>query len=211
MSETFTLSTRDGLALEARIDEPPAPGGVLVFCHPHPQMGGTMNAPLLRAVTDHLVDRGWAVLRFNFRGIGASEGTSGTGLDEVADAIAAIAEARSRFTLPIAIAGWSFGAGVAVRAAAEDGGLDGCVLIAPPAETKEGITEGLPPPDGAVIGCPMLVVCGANDELVSPPAVAAWAEKAPATYVEVRGANHFFWARYDSLAKTIGDFLDQIL
>lgn len=205
------LKTADGLTLEAQLDEPPAPGGVLVLCHPHPQMGGTMNAPLLQAVTDHLVTRGWAVVRFNFRGIGTSDGISGTGVDEVADAAAALAEARSRYTLPIAIAGWSFGAGVAVRAAVADGRLDACVLIAPPAETKPGITEGLPPAATVAIEFPVLVVCGANDELISPASVEDWAQGVSATYVEIRGANHFFWARYDSLSKTIGDFLDAIL
>lgn len=211
MNEILTLTTSDGLKLEGRFDEPAVPGGVLVFCHPHPQMGGTMNAPLLEALTRDLVARGWAVLRFNFRGIGASEGTSGTGLDEIADARAALGAVRDRYDLPVAIAGWSFGGAVAIRVAAEDGGLDAGVAIAPAVKEKPGITAGLPAPEELDLGFPLLIVCGANDDLVEPADCADWAARAGATYSEVSGANHFFWARYDALATAVGDFLDGYL
>ena len=211
MSEALTVTARDGLKLEARLDEPAAPGGALVLCHPHPKMGGTMNAPLLDALTDDLVGRGWAVLRFNFRGIGASEGTSGTGLDEVADAIGALDAARTRNDLPLAVAGWSFGGAVALRAAVEDGSLDACCLIAPAVTEKPGTTAGLPSPDGLGLRSPVLVVCGANDEQIEPAACADWATRAGATYVEIPAANHFFWAKYDKLAAVVGDFLDEFL
>ncbi|MDQ4126015.1 MAG: alpha/beta hydrolase, partial [Actinomycetota bacterium] len=128
MTQELTLRSRDGLALEAALDAPGSPKAVLVFCHPHPQMGGTMNAPLLTAVRDEMLARGWAVLRFNFRGIGASEGVSGTGVDEVADAGGAADYAADAFPgLPRALAGWSFGGAVAVRLAATDPTFAGCV------------------------------------------------------------------------------------
>src|SRR5688500_2919200 len=95
MTESLTIRSRDGLTLEAAFDGEPA-AGVVVFCHPHPRFGGTMDAPLLIALRDDLVGRGFAVLRFNFRGVGASEGTSGLGEEEVADALGAVAAAESR-------------------------------------------------------------------------------------------------------------------
>ena len=211
MSEALTITARDGLKLEARLDEPPAPGGVLVLCHPHPKMGGTMNAPLLDALSGELVGRGWAVLRFNFRGIGASDGKSGMGIDEVADAIGALDAARARYDLPIAIAGWSFGGAVALRAALEDGSLEACCLIAPAVNEKPGTTAGLPSPNGLGLRSPALVVCGANDEQVDPAVCADWATRAGATYIEIPAANHFFWAKYDKLATVVGDFLDAYL
>ncbi|HEX2050233.1 MAG TPA: alpha/beta hydrolase, partial [Actinomycetota bacterium] len=117
-----TLRSDDGLALEAAIDEPGRPPvAAVVVCHPHPRMGGTMDAPLLLALRDALVARSWAVLRFNFRGVGASEGEASDGIAEVADARGALAEARRRWPdAPLALAGWSFGAAVAVRAEAGD-------------------------------------------------------------------------------------------
>jgi alpha/beta superfamily hydrolase len=166
-----------------------------------------MNAPLLVALADHLVARGWAVLRFNFRGIGASEGTSGMGLEEVADARGALAATAARYDLPVAAAGWSFGGAVAIRAAAATPDLAGCVAIAPSVDEKPGITAGLPPPDELPIDAPLLIVCGKNDDQVAPDAVRAWATGAGARYVEMPGANHFFWAKYDDLAETVSDFL----
>ena len=212
MSDDLQLRTADGLTLEAVLDVPDAPGGAFVFCHPHPQMGGTMNAPLLKALTADLVARGWAVLRFNFRGIGASEGETGLGIDEVADAEAAVAEARDRFAdLPVAIGGWSFGAAVAGRVAAKDASLAAYVAIAPAVKEKPGITAGLPPSEDVQLDMPSLVVVGVNDELVDPADARAWCDAVGVSFTEMKGANHFFWAKYDALSSVVCDFLDQIL
>lgn len=210
MSEEVTFESRDGLSLEGVLDGPEAPKAVLVACHPHPQMGGTMRAPLLAALVDELVGRDWAVIRFNFRGIGASEGTSGTGEAEVADALGAVDFARGRFPeLPVALGGWSFGAAVALHIAGEVENLLACVAIAPAIDAKQGVTRGAPEPGGYTADVPTLVVVGANDEQVSPASCRGWAEETGARLVEMPAANHFFWARYDSLAATVGDFLDE--
>ena len=205
-----TIESRDGLTLEAAVDVPDEPGAVLVMCHPHPQMGGTMNAPLLIALRDEMVGRGWAVVRFNFRGIGASEGVSSTGVDEVADAGGAADFAAERFpSLPRAVGGWSFGAAVAVRLAAAEPSFAGCVAIAPPVSEKPGITAGLPPASRLGITVPMLVVVGANDRQVSPDECSAWGADAGAEVVRMPGANHFFWAKYDRLSELVGSWLDE--
>ena len=205
------IRSRDGLSLEAALAGPEDPKAVLVFCHPHPQMGGTMNAPLLVAVQDGVVELGWAVLRFNFRGVGASEGDFGLGEEEVADALGAVDEAQHRFPgKPLALAGWSFGAAVALRALPEVPEAIGCVAVAPAVVPKEGITSGAPAPESVAGGPPVLVICGANDELVAPDACREWADKANARYLEVKGANHFFWARYEVLTEAIVDFLEEV-
>lgn len=208
-SETLAIASTDGLSLEAELDGPEEAIAVLVLCHPHPKMGGTMNAPLLIALRDRLLDEGWAVLRFNFRGIGASEGESSTGTAEVADANGAVAAARERFPgVPVAIAGWSFGGAVALRVAATDADLAACVCVAPAIASRPGITDGAPPPEDFSFEGPTLIVCGANDDQISPAECRAWAESAGARYEEVAGANHFFWAKYEPLAGLVGDFLD---
>jgi uncharacterized protein len=206
----LTVWSRDGLALEAVVDLQNEPKGVVVLCHPHPKMGGTMSAPLLVAVADGLVDRGWGVLRFNFRGVGASEGQPSTGVDEVGDAEGALDWVRERWRgAKVAIAGWSFGAAVAVRVAAGDRSLLGCVAIAPAVTRKAGVTEGLPEPEVVTIETPLLMICAANDHLVDLEDARAWAARVPCARVEVlEGANHFFWARYDSVAASAADFLD---
>jgi uncharacterized protein len=210
LSEPLLLTTEDGLHLEAVVDAPAdnANGHGLVFCHPHPQMGGTMNAPLVLAVRDELVSRGWTVLRFNFRGIGASEGTSSEGIEELKDADAAIQALMERQDGPISIAGWSFGGAVALRSALTHPELMACVTIAPAVVPKPGITAGAPAAREYTFAGRTLVICGANDDQVAPVDCRDWAREARAAYEEVRGANHFFWGKYEQLATKVADFLD---
>ena len=209
MTTAIECRSTDGLALEALLDEPSGePRAGLILCHPHPKMGGTMNAPLLDAVATGMVDRQWAVLRFNFRGIGESEGESSTGLDEVADAEGAIEFMQERLEAPLAIGGWSFGAAVAVRTANGRDDLSALAAIAPAVRPREGVTAGVPSSDDLDLNLPALVVCGSNDDQVDPADCRAWAESVGARYEEVPAANHFFWAKYDKLAAIVGDFLD---
>lgn len=207
------IESLDDLSLEGELDAPEDPIAAAVLCHPHPKMGGTMSAPLLLALRDELTRRSWAVLRFNFRGIGGSEGEPSFGERETEDAAGALDLVRERAPhLPLAIAGWSFGGAVAVRVAVHDEAVMACAAIAPPVKAKPGITSGLPAPEDVGAGRPLLIVCGANDRVVEPAACRSWAEAARAAkYVEISGANHFFWARYQSLCRTVGDFLDGAL
>ena len=210
MSEDVRFESRDGLNLEGVVDASETPKAVLVLCHPHPQMGGTMRAPLLVALVDELVKRGWAVIRFNFRGIGASEGEAGTGEAETADALGAVDLGRERFgDLRVALTGWSFGGAVALHIANEVEDLLACVAIAPAIDPKPGVTRGAPEPRSYPSDVPTLLVVGANDEQVSPASSRGWAEATGARFVEMPAANHFFWARYEPLAATVGDFLDE--
>ncbi|MGI8774337.1 MAG: alpha/beta hydrolase, partial [Actinomycetota bacterium] len=210
MTEQLRLHTEDGLSLEAELDGARSAERVLVFCHPHPKMGGTMNAPLLLTVRDPLVENGWAVLRFNFRGIGDSEGEAGIGHDERRDVRAALAEAaRLLPDAALALAGWSFGAAVALRVAGDEEDLRAVVAIAPAVKEKPGVTAGLPPPEETRLGAPTLFIVGANDDLTAPQDCREWAESAGAEFIEMPGANHFFWAKYPQLAAEIEGFLDR--
>jgi uncharacterized protein len=211
MGSRLTVSGRDGTALEAELDVPEEARAALVLCHPHPRMGGTMNAPLLLALRDRMTAEGWAVLRFNFRGIGASDGRAGTGIDEVADALGAIDAVRDRVDgRPVALAGWSFGAAVAVRAAEADDSLLGCVGIAPAVTPTPDVTAGLPPATDLDLGVPLLFVCAERDRVVDPGACRRWIEPVQAAdVVELRGANHFFWGRYDDLCDVVAQWLGE--
>lgn len=202
----MTIRSRDGLALEAEIDRADGAKATLVLCHPHPKMGGTMNAPLLLTIRDEMVARSWNVLRFNFRGVGTSEGEKETGTPELQDALGAVDEAR-KLGAPVALAGWSFGASVAIRLTGELDDLLGCVAIAPGIDVKPDITEGVP--DDVQPRCPVFIVIGHNDEQVSPARAREWADRHGATFEEVKGANHFFWAKYDDLTELVCNWLDE--
>jgi len=211
-SQRVQCRSADGLELEAEADDVEEPSAAVVLCHPHPKMGGTMNAPLLLSLRDAFVRRGWPVLRFNFRGIGASEGESSIGLAEVEDAAGAVASARDRWAgVPVVLAGWSFGAAVAVRLAERDDSLAACVAIGPAVRAREDVTAGLPSAAETEVDVPLLLVCAANDEVAPCSECEAWAKEARADYRTISGANHFFWAKYEDLAAHLEEWLDDVL
>lgn len=168
-----------------------------------------MNAPLLTALSDDLSARGFSTLRFNFRGIGSSQGSFGLGVEEVQDALGAIDEIESRWPrAAIGIAGWSFGAAVALRTCPV-ADVVACAAIAPAVRTREGVTAGLPPAAELGVQQPLLVVCAQNDDQIPLSECTGWAEGVPgATCVTMPGANHFFWAQYERLSREVGKFFE---
>lgn len=211
ISQRLESSAAEGITLEAVLESNGHPLRLAVVCHAHPRMGGTMDSPLLLAVRDELVLRNWAVLRFNFRGVGSSTGDFGLGLDEVADVTAAIEEGtRILPGLPVALIGWSFGGAVAIRAAVGAADVTSCAVIAPAVAERPGLTAGLPPARDLKLEIPLLVIVGSNDDQVSPRECREWAAVAGAKFVEVPGANHLFWAKYETVAATTADWLDSV-
>lgn len=208
----LTFKSRDGLELVGELDAPEVIDAALVICHAHPNMGGTMKSPLLIALRDAMLARGYAVLRFNFRGVEGSEGEPTTGTRETADAHGAVDLMKERFPeVPIVIAGWSFGGAVAIKTAAARDDLSACVAIAPAVEETPGVTAGLPAPGEIEIGVPLLVVVGANDEHTRPQGCKAWAAGVGARYEEIPAANHFFWAKYEPLIDAVARFLEEVV
>lgn len=211
-AEEVRFRSADGIELEGVLDGPSEARGGIVLCHPHPQLGGTMEAPLLLALRDALVAADWIVLRFNFRGIGNSGGESSTGSAEIGDATAALELISQRCPeKPIAIMGWSFGGAVAVRAAARSP-VAACAAIAPSVNPKESVTEGLPDADDLDLDIPVLFVCGENDDVIAPEDCRTWVQRLRrGRYIGLPGANHFFWAKYDDLAAVVTSWLDEVV
>lgn len=193
MTERLEIDTSDGETLEARIDSPDDPRRFTVFCHPHPMQGGSMNAPLMIAVANRLVDRGHAVLRFNFRGTGSSTGSHDYGEGEQNDLSAAMAIARER-GLPLGLAGWSFGAFVALRWLATEEETMPYVGIAPASSDLPG---DLPPG-------PKRIIVGTREQVIEPETVIAYARDQGIDLVLTPG-DHFFHGR----GKRIGDLVGQ--
>jgi alpha/beta superfamily hydrolase len=125
--------------LEALLDAPEgAPQAAVVFAHPLPTHGGTMHTKAVYQATKGLVRAGRAVLRFNFRGVGASEGSFAGGPGEQGDFAAALDYMRARYPdIPLWAAGFSFGAWVALETGASDERVTTLIGIAPPV-TREG-------------------------------------------------------------------------
>lgn len=196
MTERLVITTSDGATLEARIDSPAEPTRFTVFCHPSPLHGGSMNAPLMIAVARQLVARGHSVLRFNFRGVGASTGKHGFGEGELADITAAVDMAGGS-NLPMSLGGWSFGAATSLRWLADNGSRMPYAGIAPP---PEGLPDALP-------GGPTTIVLGTRDQVIDGPALEDYARRVGIDLILTPG-DHFFHGRGARIGDLVGDALE---
>jgi alpha/beta superfamily hydrolase len=170
-----------------------------IVCHPQPLYGGTLHNKVVHRVASVLHRLGAAVMRFNFRGVGTSEGRFDRGEGELEDARAALGWTRTRY--PGArcwLAGFSFGSWVAARLAASDPDIERLILAAPSVATADfSVLRGS--------GIPKLVVQGTADDVCPPAALErefpGWAE--PKTIVRVEGATHFFDRQLGALADAL--------
>ncbi len=189
--------------LEALVEAPASvPRGAAVVCHPHPLHGGTMQNKVVHTLARAFTACDMLALRFNFRGVGESEGDYDEGRGELEDALAAAREAGRRVPgAPLWLAGFSFGAAVAIRAAVELGAA-GLVSVAP-------AVGRLGAPGDAVPRCPWLVVKGDEDELVNDDDTIEWLNALdPGPELRVfPGASHFFHGRLVELRRTVEAFV----
>lgn len=180
--------------LEADYRIPDQPCGVqAVLCHPHPQYGGSMHDRVLDCLARVLLDRGAAVLRFNFRGVGASDGRYANGDGEVDDLLAAAAWLRSQAPDDrLWAGGYSFGAFVAWRSLGRGLDAERLLLVAPPLGHMDF--------SAGAAGIPVDVFAGDADEFVDQQALAAWEGVRAHT---LAGADHFFMGQLNALAADI--------
>ena len=173
-------------ALACAVDEPAGVvQGVAVLCHPHPQHGGSMDNKVVHTLARAALARGWRSVRFNFRGVGASAGQWDGGIGEVQDALAVVAHHRSA-SLPLALAGFSFGGYVAAQAtaslAAAGQPAQGLALVAP---ATSRFDVGSVPPHTWVLH-------GEADEVVPLAATLDWARPQNLPVLVLPGTGHFF-------------------
>src|SRR6266536_1476573 len=190
-------------ALEGVWKEPSgSPAGSAVFAHPHPLHGGTLHNKVVFRAARALAAGGLGTLRFNFRGVGASEGRHDLGRGEVEDFRAALSEAQRRGGLPIVAGGFSFGAAVALRAIVGDARVVAYIGIGLPVASESGLD--LPRPE-----VPALFLVGERDTF-GPPGELARFLGDTSSIVEVSEADHFFEGRLDAVEEAIGGFLDKL-
>ena len=181
-----------------------------VICHPHPKFGGTMHNKVVYQTAKTLHRFGLPVLRFNFRGVGLSEGVYDKGIGETDDTAAALNFLAGEYPeAPLLLAGFSFGSWVGLRAGCND------------SRVKELIGLGLPVGDlgnrefSYLDSCakPKLLVNGEFDMYGPPQKLRAMADEFPAhvkgqtSVAVIRGADHFFAGHLPELDKTIADWL----
>ena len=171
---------------EAAIDVPDgASRGVAVLCHPHPVHGGTMDNKVIQTLARAFVQLGYRAVRFNFRGVGRSQGQWDHGVGEVDDALAVVAACRDG-TAPLVLAGFSFGGYVAAQAAerlaAAHTAVQRVVLVGP-------ATSTFPVP---AVPADSLVIHGEADDVVPLQATLDWARPQGLPVVVLPGVGHYF-------------------
>ena len=180
--------------IEGRFSPPPRPRApVALILHPHPQGGGTMNDRITQAMYKSFVARGFAVLRFNFRGVGRSQGTFDNGIGELSDAAAALdwvqsihPEAQTTW-----VAGFSFGAWIGMQLLMRRPEITGFVSVAPPANLYDFSFLAPCPSSG-------LIINGTADKVAPPKDTTTLVNKLheqkgiTITHEQIEGADHFF-------------------
>jgi len=180
-------------SLEALLRLPEAPKGSAVIAHPHPLHGGTMHTKVVHRAAKILADRfSLAALRFNFRGVGASQGTYDEGRGEVDDVRAACSWVRERYPEgPFVLGGFSFGSVAALKAAASVS-PDLLFLMGIPLDRFDPASVPLP------AGLPVVWIQGERDGFGSGERAREAAGKAGFSLATVAEADHFFAGRLDA-------------
>ena len=197
--------------LEATLDEPASlpPRAAVVFAHPHPQFGGTMHTKAVFQGAKGLARVGCAVLRFNFRGVGASAGEFDKGDGEIADFRSALDYMARRYPgVRLWAAGFSFGAWVALETGADDPRVSALIGIAPPVATSvSGMNYEFP--RTLLSTKPKFFVQGEADEVC--PLEALWAFygklEEPKEIVVIDAADHLFEGRTREVGEALEDLL----
>jgi alpha/beta superfamily hydrolase len=210
-AEAVQISGAAGM-LEAVVEDPSpgkAPAAFIVVCHPHPLHGGTMTNKVVTTLARTAHAQGVPSVRFNFRGVGGSEGAFDEGRGETLDVLATVAFGRQRWPgAALWLAGFSFGGVVALRASTTRGvgSVEKLVTIAPALGRNFGSARDIEVPS-----CPWLVVQGDADEVIDAALVINWAEQlVPAPDLAVLpGVGHFFHGHLGALQSEVAAFLGQ--
>lgn len=181
-----------------------APRGIAVVCHPHPLYGGAMSNKVVYSLASAALSQGLVTVRFNFRGVGKSEGAHDQARGESRDCLRVVQALREAAPgVPLLLAGFSFGAFVSLSAA-RPAGAAALVSIAPP--FGRYFADAAHPPHP---GCPWMALHSRDDDTVpyaETAAILASYEPAP-ELLSVDGAGHFFHGRLSVVQDATADFL----
>jgi len=195
--------------LEGRYQQSATPNApIALMLHPHPQHGGTMNNKVVYSLYQAFQRQGFSVLRFNFRGVGRSQGKFDRGEGELSDAAAALdwLQSWNQNATQCWIAGFSFGAWIGMQLLMRRPEISGFISVAPPANVYDFSFLAPCPSSG-------LMVQGDQDTVVPQEAVAKLVQKLShqrgikIDYRVIPGASHFFNEHLDTLAETVDQYL----
>lgn len=203
MEEHITFPVGDTtLTLEGLLStSPQTPAMGAVLCHPHPLYGGEMHNNVVSALANAFQKENIATLRFNFRGVGHSEGKHDEGVAECQDVEAAVTALLNRQTVStVVVAGYSFGSMVGLQAGAEDDRVHRLIGVALPLGFRD-------PAFLMNVTKPLLLISGDRDTYSPIPELTELVSKIPAQLETISGADHFLMARESEVAQAAVKFL----
>jgi alpha/beta superfamily hydrolase len=209
MAESRATITCGNLALEGKLSLPEgeaACAGVVV-CHPHPLYGGTMDNNIVIAVSQALAQASIASLRFNFRGVGESQGFYSEGIGEQDDVKAAIGCLISQEAVDldrIGLCGYSFGAGVALDVAAKDPRVKALALVSPILAPSSPVES---------YAMPKLLLWGSQDLALPDVDLKKFTDDLPdpKQFKVISGADHMWWGYEDKVGERVAEFFTSSL
>lgn len=180
-------------AIDVALNDPAERRGIALIAHPHPLQGGTRDNKVVTTLARAFFSLGYCAIRPNFRGVGRSEGVHDQGVGETEDLVAVAAEMRQRFgDLPLALAGFSFGAFVQTQVARRVAARR-LALIAPAVNRF----------DAEPVAADTLIVHGDKDDVVPLSRVLDWAQPHGVSVTVVPGGEHFFHGRLHQLQRIV--------
>ena len=208
---TFNIREASPVRLEGILHSPASkdekrPGAVI--CHPHSLYGGSMEVPLVVAIAGELAQRGIVALRFNFRGVGRSQGSYAHGAGEMADVAGALDFLEGQEGVDsqrLYLIGYSFGAGVGLRHAENDPRIAAVAVVAPYVENySESLLRSYTKPK--------LFLAGEGDTVCPTEWLRALVASLPEpkTMRLLPGTDHFFWGREREVAGIVGEFISNV-
>ena len=201
---SVSFPTPDGLQIEGLLSRGAEGHGSIILCHPHPQYGGDMHNNVVSSLQSALAGVGFSTLRFNFRGVGGSEGSYADGSGEEGDVRGAVdfIMTEQGADIPLYLVGYSFGAAVGTKSVAGDDRVGALACISPPIAmydfsylTGDRRPKLLVAGDGDFV-CPVVALKELFDSLGQPRSLHI-----------VPGADHFWWGREGRAADYVIDFL----
>ena len=189
------------LKLEGLLNRAEGDAGV-VITHPHPQYGGSMQNNVVESLVKSYGKAGYTTLRFNFRGMGKSEGHYDEGVGEQADVRGAVAYLKGLGMASVDLAGYSFGAWVNAQAIGDLKDVARMIMVSPPVNFMDFSFLSYMPRI-------QLIIAGSRDDIAPPDMIQKmlpqW-NKDSAFHI-IQGADHFYWGETGEIESIVGDFL----
>ena len=211
MRETRVGFPSDELLLEGILAKPQGDGPfpAVIVCHPHPLYGGSMDNNVVNGLFEALAQASFVSFKFNFRGVGESQGEADQGMGEQTDAAAAISflsELKEVDGNRIGLAGYSAGAGFALPVGSSDARIKALAAVSPPLDMFDfGFLKGCPKPK--------FLISGDKDDLISAEQFLEFCGNLaePKECQTVEGADHFWWGYESHLAAKVTAFFVKAL